>query len=77
MKGRILMKNGKKPTVKQRRLMCAWGLNAENWLVLAEEYCDNYKIAAWKAAVVDGDTIKADTWYMLKDGEFVEAEEQE
>jgi hypothetical protein len=33
MKGRILMKNGKKPTVKQRRLMCAWGLNAENWLV--------------------------------------------
>lgn len=27
------MKNGKKPTVKQRRLMCALGLNAENWLV--------------------------------------------
>ena len=43
-------------------------------LVIAEEHKDNYDIAAWKAVVVDGDTIKADTWYTLKDGEFVEVE---
>lgn len=27
-----------------------------------------------KAAIVDGVTIKADTWYTLKDGEFKEVE---
>ena len=43
-------------------------------LVLAEEKENNYDIAAWKAVVVDGETVKADTWYMLRDGEFVEAE---
>ena len=28
-----------------------------------------------KAAMVDGTIIKADTWYTLKNGEFVEVEE--
>ena len=42
-------------------------------LVIVEENDDNYDIAAWKAAVVDGEAIKADTWYTLKNGEFVEA----
>lgn len=28
-----------------------------------------------KAKVVDGEKIKPDTWYKLKNGEFVEAEE--
>jgi len=32
-------------------------------------------IKEFKAAIVDGETIKADTWYTLKDGEFVEAQE--
>lgn len=31
-----------------------------------------YPIIAVKAAIVDGETIEADTWYMLRDGEFVE-----
>ena len=44
-------------------------------LVIAEEKTDSYAIVAWEAVVVDGETIKADTWYMLKDGELVEAEE--
>ena len=35
---------------------------------------ETYPILAAKAAIVDGETIKADTWYTLKDGEFVEAE---
>jgi hypothetical protein len=32
-----------------------------------------YPLIAVKAAIVDGNTLKPDTWYMLKDGEFVEA----
>ena len=43
-------------------------------LVLAEEENYNCNLVAWKVAVVDGENIKADTWYCLKDGEFVEAE---
>ena len=41
-------------------------------LVLAEEKTDDYDITAWKAVVVDGEDVKADTWYALKDGELVE-----
>ena len=37
---------------------------------------DKYKITDFKAAVVDGETIKADTWYELKDGEFAEVAEK-
>ena len=33
---------------------------------------ETFPIIAVKAAIVDGETIKADTWYMLKNGEFVE-----
>ena len=33
-----------------------------------------HPIIAVKAAIVDGEKIKADTWYCLKNGEFVEAE---
>ena len=42
-------------------------------LVLAEEKSDSYDLVAWKAVTVDGETVKADTWYTLKDGELVEA----
>ena len=35
---------------------------------------DTYPIIAVKAAIVDGEKIKADTWYHLKNGEFVEVE---
>ena len=34
-------------------------------------------IIEWKAAVVDGVKIKADTWYCLKNGEFAEVKECE
>ena len=43
-------------------------------LVIAEENDDDYDIKAWKAVVVDGETIKADTFYTLKDGELVKAD---
>ena len=41
-------------------------------LVLCEEAKNNYSIAEYKVEVVDGERIKADTWYKLVDGEFVE-----
>ena len=44
-------------------------------LVIVLEAETSTDIIAWKATVVDGEKIKADTWYCLKDGEFVEAEE--
>ena len=31
------MKNGKKPTVAQRKLMQKWKLNSEDWLVVKDE----------------------------------------
>ena len=46
-------------------------------LVIAEEAAGSFDIAAWKAVQVDGETIKADTWYTLIDGELVEADDQE
>ena len=44
-------------------------------LVIAEENQRDYKVKEWKAVEVDGETIKADTWYKLLDGELVEADE--
>ena len=33
---------------------------------------DRYKIIDWKAGLIDGETLKPDTWYKLENGEFVE-----
>ena len=44
------------------------------WIVLAE-WNENNEIIDMHLARVDGKKIKADTWYQLKDGEFVEIEE--
>lgn len=43
-------------------------------LVIVEENQRDYEIKDWKAAVVDGKKIKADTWYKLENGEFVEVD---
>ena len=43
-------------------------------LVICAENADNWDIKEWKAFVVDGTDIKADTWYKLVDGKPVEAE---
>ena len=43
-------------------------------LVIVEECKNSMKIAHRKMAVVDGEKIKADTWYTLQDGEFSEVE---
>ena len=49
------------------------------WIVCAEWESKNtgWHIKCVKAAAVDGEKIKADTWYTLKDGEFVEATDDE
>lgn len=44
-------------------------------LVIAEEQESSYDVSDWKAVVVDGKNIKADTWYRLVNGEFVEVED--
>ena len=41
-------------------------------LVLVEENESDWGIRWWKAVVVDGETVKSDTWYRLTDGEIVE-----
>ena len=46
-------------------------------LVLVEEPLDSYNIAHWKAVEVDGKTVKADTWYRMKNGELMEAGDYE
>lgn len=43
-------------------------------LVLCEENEGNYAIKAWKAIEVDGENIKADTFYMLKNRSVVECD---
>ena len=51
-------------------VMVRGGLGAV--LVIAEENKNDCEIKEWKAVVVDGEKIKADTWYKLENGEFVE-----
>ena len=43
-------------------------------LVIAEERGDTYDIVDWKAVAVDGEVVKADTWYRLENGELVEVD---
>ena len=68
--------------VGQNGIACARGNNCKvkgglgAILVIAEENDYDNDIKEWKAFVVDGEKVKADTYYALKDGEIVEAENQ-
>lgn len=59
-------------------IACARGNNVKvkgglgSILVLVEEKTDSWKIDDWKVVEVDGEAIKPDTWYKLKNGEIVE-----
>ena len=46
-------------------------------LVLVTENDDNCGAKSWKVEYVDGERIKADTWYRLKNSEFVEVGEDD
>ena len=49
-----------------------------SWIMCAEWVrTDTWHIKDVRAAQIDGETLKPDTWYMLKDGEFVEVDENE
>ena len=69
--------------VGENGIACARGNNCRvkgglgALLVIAEEETDDYNIASWKAKVVDGEKIKADTWYCIKNGRFVECKGDE
>ena len=56
--------------VRGNGVMAKGGIGAV--IVIAIENDDNYALKEWKAGVIDGGTLKPDTWYTLKDGEFVE-----
>ena len=49
------------------------------WIVCAEWEIKNggWHIECVKAAAVDGEKVKADTWYTLQNGEFVEADDED
>lgn len=46
-------------------------------ILVAEEEKSSCKLQTYIVAVVDGKIIKANTWYTLKDGEFVEVPDDE
>ena len=47
-----------------------------SWIVLTEwEVCGNERVPTVVAKRIDGIEVKEDTWYTLKNGEFVEVEE--
>ena len=48
-----------------------------SWIMLAEwaNTSEGWHIKTVKTAKIDGEKLKADTWYMLKNGEFEEVEE--
>lgn len=45
--------------------------------VLALQFWEDYELKEIKDAIVDGEKIKADTWYKLENGEFVEVKDEE
>ena len=47
------------------------------YIVLAEYYLRKEAIKSARMALVDGKSIKADTWYKLENGEFVEVADDE
>ena len=51
------------------------GMNTLIALANREWKADEYVITDFKAAIVDGEKIKPDTWYKLENGEFVEVED--
>ena len=69
-------------TTGENSIAAALGINSKakaalgGWIVCAE-YDAECRLISVAAAKVDGETIKADTWYVLEGGGFVEAEDDE
>ena len=56
---------------------CRAGLNSLIAIANREWNGNDYEITNFKAGIVDGEKIKADTWYKLENGEFVEVDDDE
>ena len=75
--------NGHAEVDGKEAIAAAFGINGKakaclgSWIILAEWELKNgsWHIAAVKTAQIDGEKLKADTWYILKNGKFEEAEE--
>ena len=69
---------GRATALGEQCLAVAWGEDSlargtvGNWIVVSERD-DGGNIIDVKIAKVDGDTVKADTWYKLVNGEIMEA----
>ena len=71
-RGSVSVKKNGVAVVRGNNVRAKGGLGSI--LVIAVEERVSHDIATWKAEVVDGEKIKADTWYKLENGEFVEVE---
>ena len=56
---------------------CRAGLNSLIAIANRKWNGNDYEITDFKAEIVDGEKIKADTWYKLVNGEFVEVNDDE
>ena len=63
----------------EQTVAVAWGVHSKargktgSYIVCAEYDGENKTIKTARLGLIDGETLKPDTWYSLKDGEFVEA----
>ena len=73
-------RDGRASALGEQCIAVAWGNNSlakgtlGNWIVVSERGSSGDIVDA-KMARVDGDTIRADTWYTLRRGEIVEVSE--
>ena len=73
-------RDGRASALGEQCIAVAWGNNSlakgtlGNWIVVSERGSSGDIVDA-KLARVDGDTIRADTWYTLRRGEIVEVAE--
>ena len=73
-------RDGRASALGEQCIAVAWGNNSlakgtlGNWIVVSERGSSGDIVDA-KLARVDGETIRADTWYTLRRGEIVEVAE--
>ena len=71
-------KYGSAKAAGDQTIAVAWGIQSKargklgSWIVCAEYDAEEKKIINAKLGLIDGETLKPDTWYTLKGGEFVE-----
>jgi len=59
-------------TVRGYGVKARGGLGSVLTICIESEH--DYEIKEWKSVYVDGEKVKADTWYTLRDGELIECQ---